>query len=94
MAILRIMTAAFALTMGVAFASGAGAAQLQCKPRVVERRAPRQQEVALRHQDAGAKPVGGRRTALHGDLPCSRLLQAPNDLEQGGLPAARGADKP
>jgi hypothetical protein len=31
MTILRIMAAAFALTMGMAFASGAGAAQLQCK---------------------------------------------------------------
>lgn len=31
MTILRIMTAAFALTMGMAFASGAVAAQLQCK---------------------------------------------------------------
>ncbi len=31
MTILRIMAAAFALTMGMAFASGAVAAQLQCK---------------------------------------------------------------
>ena len=43
---------------------------------VVERRAPRQQQVALRHQDAARKPVGGRRAALHGDLPGRRLLQA------------------
>ena len=70
------------------------AAQLERQTRVVERRAPRQEEVALRHQDAGGKPVGGRRTALHGDLPARRLLQAGNDLEQGGLPAARGADQP
>ena len=61
----------------------AGAVDPQRERRVVERVEPRQQQVALRHEDGGR----GRHAAG------VRRLQAADELEQGRLPAAGGPDE-
>ena len=70
------------------------ALRLQRERRVAERVAPRQQQVALRHQRARRQPRRRAGVATDRDGPAVGLLQPGDQLQQRRLAAARRADDP
>jgi hypothetical protein len=68
--------------------AAANAPQFERKPGIVERRAPGQQQISLRHQCAPRKPVGRGGSPFDGHHAGGRGLQPRHDLEQGRLAAA------
>ena len=69
------------------------AAVAQRQRRVVERRVPGQQGVALGHEGAAPKSVPGATRAFDLQHARARLAQAADKLQQRRLAAARGADQ-
>ena len=70
-----------------------GAAVARRERRVVDRRQPGKQQVALRHVRAARQPLRACAFTPDGDLAAARLAQAADQLEQGRLPATRGSDE-